>query len=150
MIKKSQLDWAGRRFGPAITSTKSTVALLLCAAAALTARAADNRVPDLPPVCTKITAPEGSTLVYHVYAIGVQIYRWDGTNWPFVAPEAVLYADAGLHAQVGTHFSTPTGPAWESSSGSKVIEQRVDACTPDTTAIPWLLLRTIAREGSGI
>ena len=126
------------------------MALLLCAASALTARAADNRVPELPPDCSQIAAPEGSSLVFHVYAVGVQIYRWDGTNWPFVAPEALLYADADLHAQVGTHFGTPTGPAWKSTSGSQVIEQRVDGCTPDATAIQWLLLRTLSREGSGI
>ncbi|MGH8246602.1 MAG: TIGR03118 family protein [Gammaproteobacteria bacterium] len=150
MIKKSHIEWAGRRFGPAVTSIKSA-AVLLCAAAALTAQAGgDSRGPELPPVCARIAAPEGNNLVFHVFAVGVQIYRWDGTAWAFVAPEAVLYADAGHHAQVGTHFATPNGPAWESTSGSKVVETRVDGCTPDPTAIPWLLLRTIAREGSGI
>src|SRR5262245_35048327 len=129
-MKKLKLKCPGRGFGSAVTSIKSAAVLLLWANAALTARGVDNRVPELPPDCTKIAAPEGSTLVFHVYAVGVQIYRWDGTNWPFVAPEALLYADADLHAQVGTHFGTPTGPAWKSTSGSQVIEQRVDGCTP--------------------
>ena len=150
-MKKTQVHWAGRCFGPAITSFRSALALLLCAAATLTARAgADSRVPELPLVCEKIAAPEGNKVAFRVFAVGVQIYRWDGTNWVFVAPEAILYADANHHAQVGTHFGTPTGPAWQSTSGSKVIEQRVDGCTPDPTAIQWLLLRTLSQEGRGI
>jgi uncharacterized protein (TIGR03118 family) len=67
----------------------------------------------------------------------------------FVAPEAVLYADARRRVEVGTHFATPTGPAWQIGE-SKVIEQRVDGCTPDATAIPWLLLRTLSEEGEGV
>src|SRR6185436_17332625 len=82
--------------------------------------------------------------------VGVQIYRWNGTAWVFVAPEAILYADAAHRAQVGTHFATPNGPAWETTSGSRVVEQRVDGCTVDPTAIQWLLLRTIEEEGAGV
>jgi hypothetical protein len=33
-----------------------------------------------------------------------------------VAPEAVLFADAGDHGVVGIHFG---GPTWENPSGSK-------------------------------
>jgi uncharacterized protein (TIGR03118 family) len=150
-MRNSITYWACRCFAPAATSFKSTLVLLLCAAAALPARAADDiRVPELPAVCERIAAPEGSKTVFHVYAVGVQIYRWDSTNWTFVAPEAILYADAEHHAEVGTHFGTPNGPAWQSTSGSKVVETRVDGCTPDATAIQWLLLRTNSREGSGI
>jgi len=150
-MKKLKLKCAGRGFGPAVTLFKSAAALLLCAMAALTVRAgADARIPDLPSVCERITAPAGSEVNFHVYAIGVQIYRWDGTNWAFVAPQAVLFADADHRSQVGTHFGTPTGPAWESNGGSKVVEQRVDGCTPDSTAIQWLLLRTLSHEGEGI
>jgi uncharacterized protein (TIGR03118 family) len=150
-MKKSRIERAGRCFGPAINSIKSTLALLLCAAAAVTARAdADLRPPDLPPSCEKIAVPEANRLVVHVFAAGIQIYRWDGTNWTFVAPAATLYADANLRVQVGTHFGTPTGPAWQANDGSKVVEQRVDGCTPNPTAIQWLLLRTLSEEGDGI
>jgi uncharacterized protein (TIGR03118 family) len=150
-MRSSQINWARRCFGPAANSIQSTLALLLCATAAVTVRAADDhRFPELPPVCDQIAAPEGSKTVFHVYAVGVQTYRWDGTNWGFVAPVANLYADAKHHALVGTHFGTPSGPAWESTSGSRVVEARVAGCTPDPTAIQWLLLRTIAREGAGI
>src|SRR6185436_2352882 len=115
MMKKSHIQWAGRCFGPAVTSIKSAVALLLCAAAALSAQAsADSREPNQPAVCGRIAAPEGNGVVFHVFAVGVQIYRWDGSAWVFVAPIASLYADAAHHAQVGTHFGTPNGPAWES------------------------------------
>ncbi len=151
MIKNSKLQCAGRRFGSAIKAVNIAALLVLCAAAAFTARADnDHRAPDLPPGCEKLAPPEDNKVVAHVFAVGVQIYRWDGSAWGFVAPSAILYADAGHHAQVGTHFGTPTGPAWESKSGSKVVEQRVQSCTPDATAIPWLLLRTISRTGPGV
>jgi uncharacterized protein (TIGR03118 family) len=151
MTKNSQLQYAARRFGPAVKNINLAALLLLTAAASFTARAgADNRAPALPPDCAKIAAPEGNKVAFHVFAVGVQIYRWSGTNWAFVGPEANLYADANHHAQVGTHFGTPTGPAWETISGSRVIEQRVDGCTPDPTAIQWLLLRTISRERNGV
>jgi uncharacterized protein (TIGR03118 family) len=151
MITKSHIKRAGLRFGPAFESIKSTFAPLLCAAAAFTAQAGDdNRSPDLPPVCDRIAAPADNKVVFHVFAVGVQIYHWDGAAWVFVAPAANLYADANHTGQVGIHFGTPSGPAWEMNSGSKVIEQRVDGCTPDSSAIQWLLLRTLVQEGDGV
>ena len=82
-----------------------------------------------------------------VYAEGVQIYRWNGSGWAFVAPEAVLSSDAGGNSTVGTHYA---GPTWESNSGSKVIATRQAGCTPDLSAIPWLLLKTVSTTGPGI
>ena len=145
------IQWAGRCFVPAIKSIRSTAVLLTCAAAALQAQPAhDNREPDLPPVCERIEPPADNRVVFHVFADGVQIYRWDGTAWIFSAPAATLYADSDFRRQVGIHFGTPTGPAWQANDGSQVIEQRVDGCTPDSTAIQWLLLRTISEEGDGV
>ena len=148
-MNKSYIEWAGRCFGPAVKSIKPTVVLLLCTAAApFGAQAgADNRAPDLPAVCAKIAVPEGNKVCFHAYAVGVQIYRWDGSAWAFVAPAAVLYANADHDGEVGTHYA---GPTWESNSGSKVVGRRIDGCTPDATAIPWLLLQTVTAEGSGI
>src|SRR5262249_3603356 len=83
----------------------------------------------------------------HAYAVGVQIYRWDGATWNFVAPEATLYADAGHHGVIATHF---VGPTWESVSGSEVVGARVASATPDSTAIPWLLLQAKSTDGPGI
>jgi hypothetical protein len=42
-------------------------------------------------------------------------------------------------------------PAWESSSGSLVVAQRlVPAVTVDPTAIPWLRLDAVAAGGPGV
>ena len=128
-----------------ILQTSALVALAFCAART---SAEDNRAPDLPsPLCDLIRAPEGTKVAFHAYAIGVQIYRWSGTNWTFVAPAAVLYANAGYDGEVGTHYA---GPTWESNSGSKVVGRRLQGCTPDATAIPWLLLEKVTSEGPGI
>lgn len=97
--------------------------------------------------CDNLQPPSGSKLVAHYYATGVQIYRWSGTAWTFVAPEAVLSADAGGRSKVGTHYA---GPTWESVSGSKVVGTVAQRCTPDATAIPWLSLTATSSEGPGI
>lgn len=97
--------------------------------------------------CTTLQPPAGSKLVYHVYATGVQIYRWNGSSWAFVAPEAVLSADAGGRSKVGTHYA---GPTWESVSGSKVVGAVSERCTASATAIPWLSLSAVSSSGPGI
>ena len=109
---------------------------------------ANDREPDLPtPLCSRVAAPEGNKVAFHVYAVGVQIYKWNGATWSFVAPMARLYADANHLGEVGFHYA---GPAWESNSGSKVVARRLEGCTPDSTAIPWLLLETVTANGPGI
>src|SRR5438477_6879408 len=128
---------------------------LLAAAAAIAvvsiplARADDDdRSADLPsPRCDTLQVPAGNELAFHAYAKGVQIYRWNGTSWVFVAPAATLFADAGYHGEVGIHFA---GPTWESNSGSQVVGRRLAACVPDATAIPWLLLAAVSSEGPGV
>ena len=87
--------------------------------------------------CYKLRAPQGSILAFHAYARGVQIYRWSGSAWTFVAPDAELFADATGHGKIGTHY---VGPTWESVSGSTVVGAVQERCTPDASAIPWLLL----------
>lgn len=108
----------------------------------------DNRAPDLPsPLCDRLQVLPGNKVAFHVYALGVQIYRWNGTNWDFVAPSARLFADPEYHGEVGIHYA---GPTWESNSGGKVIASRLESCAPDPTAIAWLLLQTVSTEGPGI
>jgi hypothetical protein len=108
----------------------------------------DNRPPDLPsPLCSDLQVPSGNIVAFHVYARGTQIYRWNGTSWVFVAPSAMLFADANYHGQVGIHYA---GPTWESNSGSKVVAARLVGCSPDPTAIPWLKLQTVSTNGPGI
>ncbi|MBA3713055.1 MAG: DUF3455 domain-containing protein [Pyrinomonadaceae bacterium] len=114
------------------------------------ARAGDNNnhAPDLPsPLCDNIEAPLGNRVASHVYAVGVQLYRWNGTSWVFVEPVATLFADANYHKKVGIHYA---GPTWESNSGSKVVATRLASCSPDPTAIPWLLLQTVSTDGPGM
>ena len=105
------------------------------------------RQPELPPECSTLAVDDGSELIFHAFAIGVQIYRWSGGSWDFVAPQANLYADEGYHGLVATHF---VGPTWESNSGSRVVAQRADGCAPDASAIPWLLLDSVSNSGPGI
>jgi hypothetical protein len=117
-------------------------------ASALCVRADEIQPPTLPsPLCDSLKVPDGNTLTFHGYAVGVQIYRWSGTVWVFVAPSATLYADPGLHGQVATHFA---GPTWQSNSGSKVVGMRLTGCTPDSTAIPWLKLGAVSSQGPGV
>ena len=103
------------------------------------------RTPELG-ACSDL-AVVGSQLAYRVYAQGVQIYRWNGTSWSFVAPSAVLSADAEGKGVVGTHYA---GPTWESVSGSKVVASVVKRCTPDAASIPWLQLGAVSTQGPGI
>jgi hypothetical protein len=102
--------------------------------------------PDLGP-CPALQAPTGNKVSSHVYAEGVQIYRWDGASWVFVAPEAQLFAQAGGKGLVGTHYA---GPTWQSLSGGKVVGAVLERCTPNASAIPWLLLSAVSSEGPGI
>jgi hypothetical protein len=97
--------------------------------------------------CSKLAADDTTKLAFHAYAVGVQIYRWSGAAWTFVAPSAKLYADAEGNGQIGTHYA---GPTWESLSGSKVVGIVDDRCTPDPDAIPWLSLNVVSSAGPGI
>ena len=111
------------------------------------ARAGDNRAPDLPAVCSDLQVDTGNKVIFHVYARGLQIYRWDGSAWVFVAPVATLFADANYHGQVGIHYR---GPTWEDNAGSIVKAGNALPCTPDASAIPWLRLQAVFTSGPGI
>jgi len=108
----------------------------------------DNRAPELPsPLCDSVQVPPGHKVAFHTYALGVQIYRWNGASWAFVAPEANLYASHNFRGKVGTHYA---GPTWESNSGSNVVGRRLAGCSVDPTAIDWLKLEAISTDGPGI
>jgi hypothetical protein len=110
---------------------------------------APDKSPGLPAGCESLVIEEGNALAFRTYAMGVQVYRWNGIAWVFVEPRATLFADARYRGEVGTHY---VGPTWESNSGSKVLAARVPGtgCTPDSTAIAWLLLKKVSTEGPGI
>jgi hypothetical protein len=97
--------------------------------------------------CTQLTPPAGTSLVVRMYAQGVQIYRWNGTAWAFVAPEANLSADPAGRSTVGTHYA---GPTWQGNSGGWIRASVIDRCTPDANSIQWLLLGVTAKDGPGI
>lgn len=119
------------------TQFKSVAALLLCAATTIGAQAGtDNRAPEVPD---DIAVMEGNKVHFHGYAVGVQIYTWNGADWGNAVPRATLFDDDGNI--VVEHFGTPNGPAWRSNSGSEVVGKLPPKkVIVDLTAIPWLLL----------
>jgi len=107
------------------------------------AQAKDNRAPEVPAA---IQVSAGNKVHFHTYAEGVQIYSWSGSNWVFLAPEALLFDGDGNI--VGLHYA---GPTWESDSGSKVVGARLaSAPSPNANSIPLLLLQAQTTEGPGI
>lgn len=135
-----------------ITALAIAIGMLSFGHAAATFSLAGNRMhqsPALPAGCEALAVPQGHSVAFKTYAIGVQKYQWNGTAWAFIGPEANLFASANYRGQVGTHYG---GPTWESNSGSVVVSSGATAipCTPDPTAIPWLRLTAIATNGPGI
>jgi hypothetical protein len=125
-----------------------TVAAIAPASIPVTQASDDNQTPALPsPTCDNIQVPPGNKVAFHVYAKGAQIYKWNGIRWDFVGPVATLFANPNYSGKVGAHYA---GPTWKSNSGSKVVASRLQGCTPDPKAIPWLLLKTVTTTGPGI
>lgn len=108
--------------------------------------AAFARSPDLGG-CDSLRVAESNQLTLHAFASGVQIYKWNGTSWTFIAPQATLFAGAGNNGVLGTHYA---GPTWESTSGSKVVAAVAKRCPADASSIPWLLLQGVSSTGPGI
>ena len=151
-MKTSILNRAGRWFGPASTSIKATALLALCAAAALSARADDNRAPEVPD---QISVGSTNRVHFHGFGVGFQIYTWNGASWGGAVPEATLFDEDGNI--VATHFGVfaPNGafvgPAWQSNSGSQVLGALPPAAViVDTNSIPWLRLKAVDPEGPGV
>jgi hypothetical protein len=114
------------RFLPVLSA-----ALLISGVLATTATARPIVEPKVPP---EIQVQAGAQLFDVGHALGVQIYKCDGTAWTFVAPRAVLLTDR-IH--VIHHFA---GPTWQDLDGSSVVGQLVKPVTVDPKSIPWLLL----------
>jgi hypothetical protein len=106
----------------------------LAAAVPLTGVAAAG--PAAPDVPAGIAVEEGNKPFLVGHAVGVQIYRCNGTSWALFAPRANLYGDYGQ--LIATHFA---GPSWQAKDGSGVVGRRIkDPVTVDRTAIAWLLI----------
>jgi len=107
--------------------------------------------PELPAQCGAIVPEAGNKPDGHVYAKGVQVYRWNASTnfWDFVGPRADLFAEESFHGEVGSHF---TGPNWQSKGGSRVKAEPIQgkSCAPDPTAIAWLLLKATETTASGM
>ena len=138
----------GQSVSTALLSNKTTVgALALLFGGGLTALAAgsgtDNRAPEVPD---DIAVTGNYRVHFHGFAVGVQIYTWDGFSWGRAVPEATLFDAEGN--VVAIHFA---GPTWESNSGSKVVGAVVQpTITVNTNAIPWVKLKAVSTEGPGI
>src|SRR5258708_16232964 len=139
-----------RRLGPAVLaalSGKKTIisALAMLLAGGLTALAGtDNCAPEVPgQIAVSATT---NKVHFQGFGVGVQIYTWNGVSWGSAVPEATLFDTDGNI--VAIHFA---GPRWESNSGSIVLGAVVQpTVTVDTNAIPWVRLRAVSTEGSGI
>ena len=124
---------------PATATTSLLLAVLAVGAAACgdspqEPSAASPPMPAIPAAatrgvdlgaCDEIGVPEGSKLVYHAYAEGVQIYQWDNGTWAPRGPSATLYADADRRGAIGIHYG---GPTWESNGGSLVVGRLNKPC----------------------
>jgi len=111
-----------------------------------------------PTVGSGIAVPSSATVVQHFHAIGTQNYTCKATTladaavtyaWSSAAPEANIYNGCG-HLE-GTHFAntSPSGPAWQSTDGSKVVAVK-GPTEAHTGTIPWVLLTAIDHSGTGI
>jgi hypothetical protein len=110
---------------------------------------------EIPAV---LKVPQDCTLVLHAFAKGVQIYTCTQDpadtsryTWAFSGPRANLYADADYHTLIGKHYlNAAKQPAWETSDGSAISGAKLQqANSPDSLAIPWLLLKGISPGGTG-
>jgi hypothetical protein len=105
-------------FGALSASKPAIGALALLLGSGLTALAAesgtDNRAPEVPE---EIAVGPTNKVHFHGFAVGVQIYTWNGNDWGNAVPRATLFDDDGN--VVVSHFGTTNGPAWRSNSGSR-------------------------------
>jgi Protein of unknown function (DUF3455) len=105
---------------------------------------------DKPGVPAELQPPSGEQLFLQLHAKGDQIYtcKSDGLDfaWTLKAPDAQLFDKNDQ--PFGKHSA---GPAWQASDGSRVTGQvAANAPSPDPKSIPWLLLKVVGHEGTGV
>jgi hypothetical protein len=104
-----------------------------------------------PQVPAELKAAAGEEVVLEVHASGSQIYTCQqGTDtrfvWTLKAPDAELRDQQGTI--IGRHYA---GPTWKHGDGSEVTGKAVArAESPDSDAIPWLLLTATGHAGDGV
>ena len=128
-----------------------SLALALALMSSQTARADHNPYPDVP---ANLQVPAGNRLFRVAHAMGTQDYICLSTGWASRAygPQATLFDED--REQALTHFLSayPLGsnaywPAWQDSRDTSTVWANPipgASYTPDSTAIPWLLLQVIA------
>jgi len=132
----------------------SVIAPLACANLfALIAGCAAPGMGTVPAVPDNLRVPAAQKLALEADASGVQIYDCKPSandparfEWTLRAPEAELFDLTGK--RIGKHYA---GPTWESFDGSKVVgEVKARSDSPDSNAIPWLLLGAKSASGNGV
>ena len=98
----------------------------------------------------QLQPPANEQLLYQVHAKGDQVYTCKADieqyAWILKAPDAQLFDKNGK--PFGRHFA---GPSWEANDGSRVTGQAVaNAPSPDANSIPWLLVKIVSHDGSGV
>ena len=119
---------------------------VLLATASCIVTAQDQSQSALP---ASLRTPSDQKLIFHAHGAGDQIYTCaaaDGTYaWKLKGPDAQLIGTDGQ--VVGHHFA---GPTWQSTDGSSVTGKAVgNVASPDSTAVPWLLLLATRHDGNG-
>jgi hypothetical protein len=126
-----------RRFAPVKLLAVASTNLFLFSVAA-------QQVPQ------QLQPPANEQLFVQVHAKGDQVYTCkadvDQYAWILKAPDAQLFGKDGK--PFGKHFG---GPSWEANDGSRVTGQAVaNAPSPDPNSIPWLLVKVVSHDGSGV
>jgi Protein of unknown function (DUF3455) len=108
---------------------------------------AQSKVPE------SLKPPSTQVFLLKARAKGVQLYRCAASSndsnrfeWTLEAPQATLVDDNGQ--TIIQHFA---GPTWRATDGSSIVGQiKAKADSPNSGAIPWLLLSVKTHSGSGI
>ena len=126
------------------------VTAMLAAATFLLAAADDASAKDGMVEVPAALNPDKLSIFRVVSATGVQVYACTrnpagATGWVLKGPDAQLFDPQSK--PVGKHYA---GPTWEDLDGGKVVGAvKTSMPAPVDKAIPWLLLDTKSREGSG-
>ena len=109
-----------------------------------------------PPVVPNIIqVPAGNQLFRVAHAVGTQDYVCLSTGWasPAYGPQATLFNED--NEQILTHFLSPNPdeaniprPTWQDSNDTSIVWANAiqgASYTPDSTAIPWLLLQVVGK-----
>lgn len=122
----------------------ASAALFAALSTVLSFSVAAQKVPK------QLKPPANEKLLLQVHAKGDQVYTCKSDaakfTWALKAPDAQLFDKDGK--PFGKHFA---GPSWEANDGSRVTGKAdPNPPSPDPDSIPWLLIRIISHDGSGV